>query len=605
MLPAVAALLCMACYAQSPASSKEPAQSNVTKVGEWSSYGGDPGGSRFSPLTQINRTNVQHLKIAWIYHTGDVSDGIKHPRRSGFEATPIMVDGTLYFSTAFNRVIALDPETGAERWSYDPGIDLNRGYSEGLINRGVSTWADSRPGSLYARRIFIATIDARLICLDAAVGKPCADFGAAGQINLRQGIKNIIREGEYEETSPPAIIDGLVIVGSSVADNDRVESPGGLVRAFDARTGALRWSWNPIPQNPRDPAAKTWEAESKSKTGAANAWSVIVIDPARHLVFVPTGSASPDYYGGERKGDNKWANSVVALHAQSGKLAWGFQLVHHDLWDYDTASPPLLATLIRGGVRTPVVIQGNKTGNLFVLGRVSGVPVFAVKERPVPQSDVPGEQTSPTQPFPVVPPPVSPQRVGPDDAWGLTAEERDACRERMKKLRNEGPFTPPSVSGSLIYPGNIGGMNWSGYAFHPDAQILVTNTLRVPFEVHLIPRDQYPAAESAAKAGQMRAEVSPQHGTPYGMSRDAILSPSRLIPCHRAALERVDGRGSQQWQDSMGSAAWNNRRFAAHRSPGSVRIGRLRRADRHGWRSGIHRFGVGWLFPGVRCRERQ
>ncbi len=264
--PAVATLLCIVCYAQSLASSKEQAQSNATKVGEWSSYGGDPGGSRFSPLTQINRTNVQHLKIAWIYRTADVSDGTTHPRRSGFEATPIMVDGTQYFSTAFNRVIALDPETGAERWSYDPGIDLNRGYSEGLINRGVSTWADSRPGSLYARRIFIATIDARLICLDAAVGKPCADFGAGGQINLRQGIKNIIREGEYEETSPPAIIDGLVIVGSSVADNDRVESPNGLVRAFDlpGRRGPQQTGQLPLAMpHPVAQVCAEWNAASE------------------------------------------------------------------------------------------------------------------------------------------------------------------------------------------------------------------------------------------------------------------------------------------------------------------------------------------------------
>jgi quinoprotein glucose dehydrogenase len=447
-----------------------------SNIGDWPYYGGDAGGSRFSQVRQINTKNVHQLKIAWVYHTGDISDGTKYRRKSAFEATPILVDGTLYVSTAFNRVIALDPETGQERWSFDPKIDLNREYSEGLMNRGVSTWAD---GSR-RRRLFIATIDARLICLEASAGKPCADFGSNGQIDLRQGIKNIIRDGEYEETSPPAVIDDLVIVGSAIADNDRAESPSGIVRAFDVRTGKLKWTWNPIPQDPRDQASRTWLGNSAERTGAANAWSVIVTDPTRHLVFIPTGSASPDYHGGARKGDNKWANSVVAIHAGTGELAWGFQLVHHDLWDYDSASPPLLATLVRGAGKIPVVIQGNKTGNLFVLNRESGEPVFPIEERPVPQSDVPGEPTSATQPFPVAPPPLTPQRIATDDAWGLTPEARQACRERIERLVNKGIFTPPTIEGSLIYPGIVGGLNWSGYAFHPKAQILVASTVRIP-----------------------------------------------------------------------------------------------------------------------------
>lgn len=460
--PALALLLCAAalllgrCRTESMIPAGGP-------VAEWPYYGGNPGGMRYSPLTQISRENVRELKIAWVFHTGDVSDGSHHRRKSEFECTPILVDGTLYLSTAFNRVLALDPETDRERWSYDPKIDLHANYSEGLMNRGVSTWLDQQAGPDVPcrRRIFIATIDARLIALDAATGKPCTDFGQHGQVDLTQGIKNIIRRGEYEETSPPAVIDDLVIVGSAIADNDRVEVPSGVVRAFGARTGALRWSWNPIPQDPNDPARKTWE-NGADITGAANAWAPISVDPARDLIFVPTGSASPDYYGGERKGNDEWADSVVALRGKTGESVWGFQLVHHDLWDYDTAAQPLLTTLRRNDREVPVVVQGNKTGSLFVLDAATGAPVFPVEERPVPQTNVRGEQTSPTQPFPVAPPPLTPQRLSASDAWGLTPWDRDACRDRIKKLRSEGVFTPPSVAGSIAFPGNLGGMNWSG-----------------------------------------------------------------------------------------------------------------------------------------------
>ncbi len=262
---------------------------------QWPSYGGDPGGSRYSRLTQINRQNVRQLEVAWTYRTGDVSDGSRWPRRSKFEATPILVGGTLYLSTPFNRVIALDPATGAERWTYDPKIDLSVRYSEGLVSRGVSYWSDltRTPGVACQQTVFVATLDARLIALDAMDGTPCEAFGAEGEIDLRQGMGEVER-GEYEVTSPPAVVNGLVVVGSALGDNRRVDVEPGTVRAYDAHTGQLRWAWDPIPRKPDQPGWETWTPEGASNTGAANAWSIISADPQRDLVFVPTGSAAPD-----------------------------------------------------------------------------------------------------------------------------------------------------------------------------------------------------------------------------------------------------------------------------------------------------------------------
>lgn len=333
-----------------------------TAVAEWPFYGGDAGGQRYSALDQINQQNVTRLKVAWTYHTGDVSDGSHTKRKSAFENTPIVIDGTMYLSTPFSRVIALDPESGKEKWNFDPKIDLQASYSEGLINRGVSSWLDPTRAADQPcrRRIFIATIDARLIAIDAASGRTCSDFGASGQIDLKSAGANFktVYEGEYEVTSPPAIIDDLVIVGSAIGDNTRADEPTGVVRAFDIRTGALRWSWYPIPRDPADPASKTWLNGGAAKTGAANVWSVISADPGNDLLFLPVSSASPDYYGGLRLGDDLYSDSIVALHARTGQLAWYFQTTHHDLWDYDLPAMPLLCTIRKDGKAIPAVVRG-------------------------------------------------------------------------------------------------------------------------------------------------------------------------------------------------------------------------------------------------------
>ena len=546
------------------------AHGQVSLDTEWPTYGNDPGGARYSPLFQINRENVSKLKVAWTFHTGDVSEGRGGRKRSGFETTPLLVDGTLYLTTPFNRVIALDPQTGAQRWAYDPKIDLDGDYGDGLVNRGAATWLDSTrgKGQPCRRRIFESTQDARLVAIDAASGTPCADFGKAGQVSLRDVQQ--YDPGWYHMTSPPAIIDDLVIVGSAIDDNHRVDMARGVVRAYDARTGALRWSWDPLPPNPA--AAATQGKGTRWRSGAGNAWSIMAVDDERDLLFVPTGSASPDYYGGLRPGDDKWANSVVALRGKTGEFVWGFQLVHHDLWDFDSASPPLLTSLRHDGQDVPVVIQGNKSGLLYVLNRDTGKPVFPVEERAVPQSDVPGELSSPTQPIPLKPLPLARQTLSADEAWGPTPQDREACRTVIKRLRNEGIFTPPSLQGTLMVPGNLGGMTWSGYAFDPQHGLLVINTNNLVAGAKLMPRAKFDEPGSHSEDG----DYGDQTGAPYGLYRRFLQSPSDL-PCSAPpwgmliALDMTEG--TIRWQIPLGSMQGFGGAHAQQIPAGSISLG--------------------------------
>jgi quinoprotein glucose dehydrogenase len=511
---------------------------------EWASYGRDPGGTRFSPLTQIKPENVGRLHQVWTFHTGDIATAPNGDARSGFETTPLLVDGKLFITTGFNRVIALDPVTGRQIWAFDPKLNRTRSYGDGFINRGLAFWRDTgSPDRACAHRLYEATLDARLLALDAGTGAPCADFGANGEVNLSDVTH--YRAGWYHMTSPPLVLDGVVVVGSAINDNATAEMPDGVVRGFDARSGQLLWKWEPL-QRPAGVPAGAWHS------GAANAWSILSADPQRHLIYVPTGSASPDYYGGLRPGDNKWADSVVALRPQTGELVWGFQLVHHDLWDYDTAATPLVTTFRLNGKPVPALIAGNKTGMLYVLDPATGKPVLPIEERPVPQTTVEGEVTSPTQPFPVTLPPLTPQSLSPEQAWGMNEADRKACESALRGLSGLRIFSPPSLQGILTIPSNFGGMNWSGFAWDAVHERLIIPVSDLPGFVQLITA----ADVAAGQRGRFHGEFGLQSGAPYSMVREVLKSPSGL-PCAPppwGELIAVDlAAGKIAWRKPLGS----------------------------------------------------
>ncbi len=501
--------------------------------GDWPSYGHDALGSRYSPLTDVTPQNVAGLTEAWTFHTGEMDTSLTTRKPTGLEVTPLVIAGTMYLATPLGRVYALDPATGTAKWSFDPHVDRMADVGD-FNNRGVSYWADPRaaPGAACAERIYLAAIDGRLIALDAAKGTPCAGFGRDGTVDLVSGLRNKPEyPGEYEQTSPPCVVNGLVIVGDAVADNYRFNAPSGEVRAFDARTGELKWTWDPVPQDSTDPAFATWQGPEAHHVGAANAWSILAADSARDLVFVPTTSPSVDYFGGHRLGTNHYANSIVALHASTGKVAWQFQTVHHDLWDYDNASPPLLTTIDHDGQRVDVVLQATKSAQLFILDRETGKPVFPVEERPAPKSDVPGEEAWPTQPWNTVIEPLGPTTLKVDQLWGAVPADLAACKARFATLRNEGQYTPPSLRGSFIFPSNIGGAHWGGLAVDPVRQIAVVPVNTIAAVITIRPRAEWDADVAAAHRGErIGVELTEMKGTPYFLRRETFLSPHGL-PC--------------------------------------------------------------------------
>jgi quinoprotein glucose dehydrogenase len=438
---------------------------------DWPTYGGDPGGQRYSGLSDITPANVNALRPAWVYHTHALDSARLGHRSAAFESTPILFHGTLYLTTPFDEVIALDPLSGSERWRYDPQLPPI-GEGNLVTSRGVASWDGGGQGAC-ASRLFLGTLDARLIALDATDGHPCPDFGDNGQITLTNGVQH--KPGAtYAITSAPTVIGDVVVVGSSIPDNQSVDVEMGTVRGFDVRSGRLLWAWDPIP----------WGLGETPRTGAGNAWSTISADPALGLIYVPTGSAAPDYYGGLRPGDNRDADSIVALDAATGTKRWAFQVVHHNLWDYDVAAQPVLFTWRKS---TPAVAVTTKMGQVFVLDRRTGMPLFPVTETPVPQSDVPGETTSATQPISSLPA-VGPTTLEyPSNGWQRDARNADYCATQIRALRYDGMYTPPSLRGSVEFPGPLGGVNWGSPAFDPQSSVLYANNNRYPYEVWLIP----------------------------------------------------------------------------------------------------------------------
>ena len=531
---------------------------SVSRDGDWPVYGRDAAGTRFSPLTQVTPANVESLTVAWSYRTRETEPSFRAPDEASLEVTPLVVDGSMYISTPLGRVMALDPATGAERWVFDIQLDRSIDFGD-FTNRGVATWVDqaAAPNAMCRRRIIVPILDGRLLQLDARDGKRCTAFGLNGEVELRSALRIAPFEPPaFEITSPPVVVGDVLITGSAIADNGSVATASGEVRAFNVRTGAPLWTWDPIPQDSTDTAFATWRNGSARRTGAANVWSIMVADSARGLIYAPTSSPAPDYYGGERLGANRYANSIVALRVATGEVVWSFQTVHHDLWDYDNASPPTLVDVTYNGMRTPAVLQATKTGQLFVLNRETGEPIFPVEERQVPKSDVAGEEAWPTQPFTSLTPPLSPHSLAASDAWGVNDAERDACRRLMSSLRNDGVFTPPSLRGSLILPSNIGGAHWGGLAVDTVRRIAVVPVNRLPALVQLFPMSSLTEQEANRRESTSDFEYTHMDGTPYVMRRGFVLSPNG-VPCSPppwGALVAVDlSTGLIKWESALGS----------------------------------------------------
>lgn len=524
----------------------------------WATFNGGLRAQKYSTADQITPENVANLEKAWEYHTGDVSDGSGDVPMTVWSATPLFVNDTLYIGTPFYRIIALDPGTGEEKWTFDPDAVLKALTQPDLKNRGVAYWQaeNPEPGEPCQKRVYIGTMDAKLYAVDADTGEPCAEFGESGMVDVNQW-NTVNDKWPLSLLQPPTVYHDTLYLGWAGKDWVYSAAPPGTVFALDARTGELKWAFHALPE------------DVIQRTGTANVWASMSIDPETGLLYIPISSPSPNYYGGNRTEELPLATSVTALDAETGRVVWSRQLVHHDIWDYDTVAPPTLVDIQKDGETIPALVQVSKQGFLYVLNRETGEPIYPIEERPVPASDIEGEQASPTQPYVPVPEPVIP------DEWPGISTIADIvsfgqCSRTAEKLRYEGRFTPPSLEGTLTYPPTTGGSQWGGGAVDPNSGVFVVNSNSVVQIYQLVPRDEFQQKEQSGETAGYYA----QKGVPYGFHLETFLNWAGM-PCWKPPYGTIAAydltTGERLWKQPFGQVQKYG--FYMPKSWGSVTIG--------------------------------
>lgn len=542
----------------------------------WSTFNGDLRAQKYSPLTQITPENVGNLAVAWQTRTGDVAQGGTTPAgmhtRANFpegenlpatvwSATPLFVNDTLYLGTPFYRIFALEPDTGKTKWIYDTKSSLQALTQPDLKNRGVAYWQAAAPeaGAPCQKRVYIGTMDAHLHAVDADTGIACADFGVNGVVDVDQwNVENA--KWPLSLLQPPTVHDDMLFLGWAGKDWAFEIDPPGTLFALDARTGAKLWEF------------RTLDAKTAATSGTGNIWASMSIDPDRDLLYIPVSSPSPNFYGGRRLEPSALATSVTALDTKTGRVVWSRQLVHHDIWDFDTNSAPTLVDIVKDGVRIPALVQTSKQGFLYVLNRETGEPVYTIEERPVPSSDVPGEKASPTQPYVALPESVVDDKW-PGVYWLADLASAGHCSRTAAGLIDKGRFTPPSLEGSIVYPGTIGGVEWGGGAVDPNSGIFVVNYSSAVQIYKLIPREQYDGLANSPE-GLETGGFFPQTGSPYGVQLLTFLNPLGM-PCWNPPYGSIAAydlkTGKQLWDVPFGQVQhWG---FYMPEEWGSITIG--------------------------------